>query len=98
MESQTSLSLESLQVDGNEALPRGWALSGSAAAGTVQSTVGLRVGRPAPILATLSKPGSATAACTLEPRPRGECFVRANFVSPTELRCGFECKTNQPKQ
>ena len=97
VESQATLLLESLKVDGNEALPRGWASSGSAAAAG-QSTVGLRVGRPATILATLSGPGSATAACTLEPRPHGECFVRASFVSPTELRCSFECKTNPPKQ
>ena len=102
VESQSAVSVESLRIEGNEVLPRGWASpaqsAASAGAAPIQATVGLRVGRSVAIAATLSGPGSPTAACTIEPRPHGECFLRTNFISSTELRCSFECTTEPHKR
>ena len=100
-ESAALVSVQSLQVEGQDVLPQGWAPSSVAEAepgrSKPQAVAGLRVGRPASIKAVMAAPRSVIAVCTLEPRPYGACIVRARFMSGTDLRCEFECKTEPRK-
>lgn len=96
-ESALLLSVDGLEVDGENVLPTGWTPPGPGQRGVEakpapQAVVPLRVGRPASIKVTFAVPRSATASCTLDPRPYGECAVRLRFVSPADLRCEFECE------
>lgn len=48
------------------------------------------------IAVRLSLVGTVTeAACTLEPRPLGQCAVRARFKGTADLHCDYDCKTTQ---
>lgn len=93
-ESAALISVDGLEFDGQSVLPRGWTPGqgqGVIAQASPQATVALRVGRPANVTATFAVPRAAVASCTLAPRPYGECSVRLRFVSPSDLRCEFEC-------
>jgi hypothetical protein len=99
-ESAAPLSVLGLRVEGEDVLPEGWTPgAGSRVPGnayTPSRSLSLRIGRPSRITATLSVPPSTEASCTPEPRPHGSCVLKVRFMTPTDLRCEFECKTQQP--
>ena len=89
------ISLEGLEINGQEVLPKGWAANG---AGTDLSarpsdgfSVSLPVGRPASVKAKFSRPPAAAPVCELEPRPYGKCSIEIAMAN-SAMTCEYRCK------
>jgi hypothetical protein len=99
--SSVPISLQSLQFNGDEVLPKGWTptepRTNEVMLEQAQATVALQVGRPVMVKATLSVPQGATAQCALEPRPYGACTLRVKFSTASQIQCEYDCKSEALK-
>lgn len=73
-------------------LPAAAGAASAAAPSFVTREVALAPGLKVDVAARLGEP-PVTAWCTLEPRPQGQCIVRAEFSGTAQLRCEYECAT-----
>ena len=99
--SPAPMSVRSLRINDEEALPKGWTpadrTAGQAEPPQLQGNIALQVGRPVTVQATLSLPQGSAASCALEPLPYGACMLRVRFSAPGAMQCEYECKPQEPK-